>query len=70
MALDINMATREDLASVSGIGEKLADAIVRYRERRGKFMDWDDLKKIPGVTDATIKKFQDADIEVEEAEMV
>ncbi|MFQ9495177.1 MAG: ComEA family DNA-binding protein [Dorea longicatena] len=35
--LDINTAAKNELMTLSGIGEAKADAIVRYREEHGHF---------------------------------
>lgn len=45
MVVDVNTASREDLMAVAGIGEELADAIMRSRP----FKSIDDLRSIPGI---------------------
>jgi competence protein ComEA len=52
---NVNQATSKDLAAVLEIPEKDADAIVRYREQKGKFKTLDDLKKVPGLDTAKIE---------------
>ena len=47
--LDLNTATAEDLARVSGVGARLAQQIVEARERLGGFRSWDDVDALPGV---------------------
>jgi competence protein ComEA len=43
LPLDLNRATAEDLAAVSGIGPELAQRIVDYRQKHGPFQKIDDL---------------------------
>ena len=48
--VNINIATKEDLTSIKGIGEKKAQDIIDYRIKHGPFNTVDDLAKVPGVT--------------------
>jgi competence protein ComEA len=58
--VDINTATAAAIANgVSGIGEVKAEAIVKYREKNGPFKSVDDLNKVSGIGDGTIKKIRD-----------
>jgi comEA protein len=57
--LDVNSATAEQLASVKGIGEELAEAIVAYREEHGDFDKLDDLVSVAGIGKASVKKLSD-----------
>ncbi|HMD48104.1 MAG TPA: helix-hairpin-helix domain-containing protein [Bryobacteraceae bacterium] len=43
----INTETATELATDLAISTEEADAIVRYREKEGKFKTWDDLRKVP-----------------------
>ena len=52
---NVNQAASKDLAAVLEIPEKDADAIVRYREQKGKFKTLDDLKNVPGLDTAKIE---------------
>jgi competence protein ComEA len=47
--LDINAASASELTSLPGIGPKLAEAIVSYRERNGRFESVDDLRLVGGI---------------------
>jgi competence protein ComEA len=47
-AVNINTATKEELTSIKGIGEKRAQDIIDYRTKNGNFKSVDDLEKFPG----------------------
>jgi uncharacterized protein len=47
VGVDLNAASRELLAYVSGLGPKLAEAVVRYRNEHGLFQSRRDLQKVP-----------------------
>ena len=47
VGININTASKHLLSYVSGIGEKLAENIVRYRTENGAFEDRKELKKVP-----------------------
>ncbi|MDR1976753.1 MAG: helix-hairpin-helix domain-containing protein [Campylobacteraceae bacterium] len=47
--IDINSADAKTLASIKGVGDKKAEAIVDYREKNGKFTNIDDVVKVKGV---------------------
>src|SRR5205085_12628215 len=55
-AVNINTATKEQLDALPGIGPVKAQAIVDYRTKNGNFKSIDDLKKVPGIGDATFDK--------------
>jgi len=48
-AVNINTATKEELTSLKGIGEKRAQDIIDYRTKNGPFKSVDDLEKVPGI---------------------
>jgi competence protein ComEA len=52
--VDINTATVKELGKLKGIGEKIAKAIVEYRDKNGPFKAVEDLKKVKGIGE---KKF-------------
>lgn len=56
--ININKATAEQLAVIKGIGAKKAQAIIDYREMNGDFVDVNDLVKVKGIGEATLKKIQ------------
>ena len=49
LPLHINTASVEDLCALSGVGPKLAEKIVAYREQKGPIKNAGDLKKVPGI---------------------
>lgn len=54
--IDINKATASELMQLDGIGEKKAQAIVKFRKKHGKFTSAQDLLNVPGIGEATVKK--------------
>ena len=54
--VNINTATKVELQSVKGIGPKMAEKIVKYRELHGKFKQVDDLCNIHGIGDKTVAR--------------
>lgn len=57
--MNINTATKEELMTLSGIGESKAVSILGYRETNGKFQTIEELKNISGIGDATFDKFKE-----------
>jgi len=49
-AVDLNRASAEELATLPGIGARLAERIVLFRERNGPFATLDDLADVNGVS--------------------
>jgi len=48
--LNVNTATGPEMEKALGLSEKETQAILAYRERNGKIKDFEQLKKIPGVS--------------------
>lgn len=57
--INVNTASKEELQSVSGIGEVTATKIIEYRNDNGKFKTLDDLKKIDRIGEKTFNKFKE-----------
>ncbi|MBR9858041.1 MAG: helix-hairpin-helix domain-containing protein [Gammaproteobacteria bacterium] len=55
-SIDINTATQDQLAMLTGIGPAKAAAIVEYRTANGPFPSVDDLAKVSGIGPATVEK--------------
>jgi len=54
--LNINQATDKQLATIKGIGEQKATAIINYRTLNGDFKKLEDLQKVKGIGEATFNK--------------
>ena len=52
--VNVNTAEAKEIEVVLEFSEKEAEAIVRYRQEKGKFQNADDLKKVPGIDSAKI----------------
>jgi competence protein ComEA len=57
-AVNVNTATSEELQTLKGIGPSKAKAIIDYRAKNGSFKTLDDLDKVPGIGEATIRGFK------------
>jgi len=57
-AVNVNTATKEELTSIKGIGEKRAQEIIDYRKKNGNFKSVDDLGKVPGIGPGLMKQIR------------
>jgi competence protein ComEA len=57
-AVNINTATKEELTSLKGVGEKRAQDIIDYRTKNGNFKSVDDLEKVPGIGPGLMKQIR------------
>lgn len=57
--IDINSADAKSLTLLKGIGQKRAEAIVKYREANGNFKSVDELSKVKGISKSIIEKNRD-----------
>ena len=57
--INLNTASREELMTLSGIGEAKAEAIIRYREEQGPFQTIEEIMKISGIKEAAFQKIKD-----------
>lgn len=55
-AVDINRADKNELMSVSGIGEVKADAILEYRKKHSCFKNVEELKEVKGFGEGFLEK--------------
>ncbi|WP_417567446.1 ComEA family DNA-binding protein [Marinobacter sp.] len=55
-AININTADVTTLASLNGIGQSKAEAIVAYREANGPFAVTADLANVKGIGERTVEK--------------
>jgi uncharacterized protein len=62
VGVNINTASKSLLSYVSGIGEKMAENIVTYRQENGPFEDRKQLKKVPRLGE---KAFQQSELKTE-----
>ncbi|WP_420845036.1 ComEA family DNA-binding protein [Marinobacter iranensis] len=54
--ININTADIETLASLNGIGQSKAEAIVAYRDANGPFESSNDLTNVKGIGERTVAK--------------
>jgi competence ComEA-like helix-hairpin-helix protein len=57
--IGLNQADKATLMSVSGIGEKIAQRILEYRNQEGSFHDIEELRRIKGLTKSKYEKIRD-----------
>jgi len=56
--VNINTATKEELTTLKGIGDKKAQAIIDYRKKNGDFKTVEDLEKVEGIGPGTMKQIR------------
>ena len=56
--VNINTATKEELTSLKGVGDKRAQEIIDYRKKNGNFKSVDDLGKVPGIGPGLMKQIR------------
>ncbi|MBK7820592.1 MAG: helix-hairpin-helix domain-containing protein [Tessaracoccus sp.] len=57
-ALDLNMATADQLEALPGVGPVMASAILAWREENGRFTSVDELQEISGIGAKTLEKLR------------
>lgn len=57
--VDLNHASKEELMTLTGIGEAKADSIIRYREEQGGFQSIEELMNIEGIKEGVFQKIKD-----------
>lgn len=58
--VNINTAGKEELMTLSGIGEVKAEAILAYRAANGAFTSIEEIMRVPGIKQASFEKIRDA----------
>lgn len=56
--LNLNTATKHQLVALPGIGEVMADRILRHREDHGPFRDVGELRSIKGISKRSLEKLK------------
>ena len=57
--VNLNTATKEELMTLSGVGDAKAELIIEYRENVGKFDTIEDIMKIRGIKEGLFNKIAD-----------
>lgn len=56
---DINDMSKAQLMTIPGIGETLAERIVKYREANGPYLSMDELLNVEGIGEKKLKQIAD-----------
>ena len=56
--VNINTATSEELQTLKGIGSKMADRIIEYRQNNGAFKSIEDIQNVRGIGAKTFEKLK------------
>lgn len=57
--INLNKASKEELMTLSGVGEAKADAIIRYRKEKGNFKSIEEIMEIEGIKEGVFRKIED-----------
>lgn len=57
--VSINSATKEELMTLTGIGDSKAEDIIKYREENGPFKTIEDIKNVSGIGDSLFAKIKE-----------
>ncbi len=66
--VNINTATAEELMDLPGVGEKLAERMIAYREKHGQFHEVEELLEVDGIGESKLADMKEWIILEEEAE--
>lgn len=58
-SVNINTAGKDELDRLPGIGPKLAERIIAYREENNGFVDIDELQDVEGIGETTFQRLKD-----------
>lgn len=56
--INLNQATKEELMTLNGVGEKKAEKIIEYREENGSFKTIEDLKNVNGFGEKSFESLE------------
>lgn len=56
--ININIATQDELMTITGIGEAKANAIIEYRKEHGKFDTIEDIMNVSGIGESLFAKIK------------
>ena len=59
LRIDLNTATKEELAELPGIGEKVAARVIAYREENGRFEKTEELMNVKGIGEKAFLRIRD-----------
>ncbi|WP_309231947.1 MULTISPECIES: helix-hairpin-helix domain-containing protein [unclassified Bacillus (in: firmicutes)] len=57
--IQINVASKEQLEKITGIGPRKAENIMKYREEHGPFQKMEDLLEVDGIGEKSLEKIKD-----------
>jgi len=57
--ISINSATKEELMTLTGIGESKAESIIKYREENDGFKNLEEIKNVSGIGESAYSKIKD-----------
>lgn len=57
--ININYATQTELESLPGIGPKMAQRIIEFRNKNGVFLKKEEIKEVSGIGEKTYEKLAD-----------
>jgi competence ComEA-like helix-hairpin-helix protein len=57
--VNVNTASAQELQSSLGLSQKVAEAVVQYRTKNGKFKTWQDVAEVPEASPNQIEALQD-----------
>ena len=57
--ININKASKEELMTLSGVGESRAESIIKYREQHGAFQSIEEIMQVSGIKEGLFEKIKD-----------
>ena len=58
--VNLNTASKEQLMTLTGIGESRAEDIIRYRKESGGFQNIEEIMSVPGIKESAYLKIKDS----------